>query len=119
MIAQFRKLKLIKVILRNGLFQILSKLAKDTTKKYERNNVKRKEPRVFLNYLSTSKAGEKNWNIALKNNTWGVNEKDLQRSSKQILDVKKGTLFYFFMLGQKTNLGPTLKNKDRSICWFF
>ena len=36
-----------------------SKLAKDTTKKYERNNVKRKEPRVFLNYLSTSKAGEK------------------------------------------------------------
>ncbi len=73
-----------------------SKLAKDTTKKYERNNVKRKEPRVFLNYLSTSKAGEKNWNIALKNNTWGVNEKDLQRSSKQILDVKKGDIILFF-----------------------
>ena len=66
-----------------------SKLAKDTTKKYSTDSSKRKEPRVFLNYLSTSKAGEKNWNIALKHNTWGVNEKDLQRSSKEILNVKK------------------------------
>ena len=86
-----------------------SKLAKDTTKKYSTDSSKRKEPRVFLNYLSTSKAGEKNWNIALKHNTWGVNERDLQRSSKEILNVKKGDIILFFYAWTKDKSRKDIK----------
>ena len=84
-------------------------LAKDTTKRYSRDTSNRKEPRVFLNYLSTSKAGGKNWQIALKNNTWGVNEKDLQRSSKEILNVKKGDIILFFYAWTKDKARTDVK----------
>ena len=73
-----------------------SKLVKDTVTRYTRDSSKRVEPRVYLNYLSTSKAGEKNWAIALEHNTWGVNEKDFKRSSKEILKVRKGDIIIFF-----------------------
>lgn len=72
------------------------KLAKDTINKYSIRELNRKEPRVFLNYLSTSRSGQKNWDIAQKHNTWGVNENDLNRSSKEILNVKKGDIILFF-----------------------
>jgi len=72
------------------------KLAQDTVKRYKKADSKRKQPKVFLNYLSTTKAGQTNWNIAIKHSTWGVNEKDFARSNKAILDIKKGDIIIFF-----------------------
>ena len=71
------------------------KLASETTKKFSNNKIS-KEPVVFLNYLSTRKSGKKNWETAIANNTWGVNEKDFEKSNKLIKNVKKGDIIIFF-----------------------
>jgi len=77
------------------------RLADDTIKKFKKDNKKRIEPRVYLNYLSTSKSGAKNLKLALDNSTWGSNENDFNRSNKEIKNVKKGDIIIFFYAWKK------------------
>ena len=72
------------------------KLATDTINRYSNDKNKRTEPKVFLNYLSASKKGKRNWEIAIKNGTWGMNDNDFKRSSKEIINIKKGDIIIFF-----------------------
>lgn len=77
------------------------KLSDELLKKFSKEETDRKEPAVFLNYLSTSGAGQKNWNIALKYFTWGMNDKDYLRSNKEIKNIKKGDMILFFYSWKK------------------
>ena len=72
------------------------KLADDTIQRYSRSEKKRIDPKVFLNYLSTSKKGKRNWEIAMSHKTWGMNNNDFNRSSKEILNIRKGDIIIFF-----------------------
>ncbi len=71
------------------------KLAAETTRKYSESKIS-KDPTVYINYISTSKSGKKNWDIAISNNTWGVNEKDFSNSNRIVKNIKKGDVIVFF-----------------------
>jgi len=77
------------------------KLSDELLIKFSNEEDNRKEPAVFLNYLSISKAGQKNWKTALEHLTWGMNDKDYLRSNKEIKNIKKGDMILFFYSWKK------------------
>lgn len=72
-------------------------IIQDTTRTYKQSSTKR-PPKLWFSYLSLKKGGVSDFELALKNHTWGIQEK---YPVSKISDIQKGDLIAFIGPGKK------------------